>query len=185
MEAFLKWHKPSSKALRQAQAEGIDLELLKVSNSVEYKMRVAQEILVTSEKFVEIASQVFFAAFPYHEMFKLEHGSTVRLLSFPELSTKELRRWDDALGRMALQPQFSQQLAYYRVIEDQQGQVRQLAFPLKPQDWQGQTNVLVGPFEDQQQAKMWGEGHSGNQQLMIDTIAYAEHWFCDVFLAEL
>jgi hypothetical protein len=183
VDEFLRIHKPSARALAKAKAEGLDLTTLKETNPTEYKMRTAQEVLLTSTDFVEMASSVFFAAFPHHDLFRLEHYQ-VTLLSFPELSSKDLKRWDDALGRLVLHAKYAQEYAYYRVINDKNGEVRHLGLPIDPLAYQGQINVLIGPFETQQAALHWGEAQVTQQQHIVDTVSYLEAWFCDVFSAE-
>ena len=185
MDEFLSLHKPNDKSLSKARAEGIDLAVLKQSNPTEYKMRVAQTILVSAKNVSEQASYVFFAAFPHHELFKLEQSRTTSLLSFPELSKQDLKRWDDALGRMILHPKFAQSYTYYRVINDRRGEQRQLGLPLSPENWQGQADVLVGPFETQWAVETWGEQQVKPQQLMFDAVPWSARWFCDVFAVEV
>ena len=180
MDPLVQIHKPSVLALNKAKAEGVDLFSLKQTNPNEYKMRVAQEILVTQGLLADFASQVFFAAFPHYELFRLESLEQLNLLSFPELSSKDLKRWDDALGRLVLQTKFAKDYAYYRVVQDKQGEMRQLALPLNPQAYQGQLNVLVGPFATELEAHTWGE-----KQFMFDTVAYLGVWFCDLFSVEM
>ncbi len=182
VDEFLRIHKPSSKALAKAKADDLDLIALKETNPTEYKIRTAQDILWTSENFVEMASHVFFATFPHHELFR--HPNQVSLLAFPELSSKDLKRWDDALGRLVLHPKYAKDYLYYRVINDKKGELRQLDLPIDPRDWQGQINALVGPFETQQEAEYWGENRVKHQQFIVDTVPYIEAWFCDVFSAE-
>jgi hypothetical protein len=180
VDEFLKIHKPSPEALERARAEGIDLLVLKETNPNEYKMRSAQEVLQTSSVLADIASQVFFAAFPHHELFR--HGDS-RWLSFPELSSKELQRWDDALARLVLHPKYAKNYLYYHVINDKHGEERHLDFPVNPKDWQGQINVLIGPFATQSEAEAWAEAI--DQQFMVDIVPYLQGWFCDIFLVEL
>ncbi len=180
MDPLVQIHKPSILALNKAKADGIDLLSLKQTNPNEYKMRVAQDILLSSRELADFASQVFFAAFPHHELFKLDYKEHLSLLSFPELSPKDLKRWDDALSRLVLQTKFAKDYAYYRVVQDKQGEMRQLALPLSPQAYEGQLNVLVGPFVNELEAHTWGE-----QQFMFDTVAYLGVWFCDLFSVEM
>jgi hypothetical protein len=181
VDELLRLHKPDATSLKKALVEGIDLIALKETNPTEYKMRLAQTVLQSSKTLAEQAGHVFFAAFPHHELFKLEHSNTTTLLSFPELSTKDLKRWDDALGRMVLHPKFSESFVYYRVIKDSRGEQRQLGLPLSAVHWKGHVDVLVGPFETQQGAETWGEEQVKPQQLMFDAVTWSERWFCDVF----
>jgi hypothetical protein len=180
VDEFLRIHKPSKEAEGRAKAEGIDLLALKETNPLEYKMRASQEMLQTSRDFIEIASQVFFAAFPHHELFRYGEQQ-ISLLSFPELSAKDLERWDKAMGRLVEHPTYSRDYLYYRVVNSSQGEKRQLALPINPADWQGQVDMLVGPFAHQQQAMEWAEAIKP-EQLMVDTLQYQGYWFCDLFL---
>lgn len=164
---------------QRAEAAGLDLDALKRSDPQRYKMLNAQRLLRTQAPFVERVSDVFFAAFRHYELFQLLEGEYTVLLAFPALSEKELGRLDDALGRLVALPDHAP--AYYRVVNDKQGEQRELALPVLPGAWRGEGGVVVGPFAAQADAEAWGNAHVQAHALTHDAVPYAGAWYCDVF----
>ena len=184
MDEFLRLHKPSDAAQKRAEQANINLTELKETDPTRYKMMVAQSILEVSPELVNDASNLLFAAFRHHEVFRLEHPLTITLLVFPDLTANDLKRLDTAFGNLAELPKFKEQYAYFRVVTDKTGEHRQFALPLAPPNWQGQTNLLVGPFANQAEAQSWGETTVRPHNLIHDTLQHAGAWLCDVFSAE-
>ncbi len=184
MDEFLRLHQPSEAALRRAKQAGLELTELKETNPQHYKMLVAQNVLEVSVGLEQAASSVLVAAFRHHEIFRLEQGSEVVLLIFPELNSKELERLETGLAKLADLPTFRAQHVYFRVTTDKTGEHRQFALPLAASQWRGQTNHLVGPFTDQAQAEAWGNTQVRPYNLIHDTVQQDGVWFCDVFLGE-
>lgn len=178
MDEVVRLHRPSALARRRAAAAGVELEALKHSDPQRYKMLCAQPILVTQAAFVDDACALYWAAFRY-ELFKLERPPQVTLLSFPELTAAELRRWDRALGQLVALPKYRAQGVFYRVVGTLEGELRQLGLPLAPAAWQGEREVLVGPFDSEAAAKAWAarlpEGYAH------DCLQQDGRWLCDVF----
>jgi hypothetical protein len=184
MDEFLRLHKPSGAAKQRAERGNINLEQLKETNPTHYKMLVAQQVLEVSPELEGVASDVFAAAFRYHEVFRLEHPPFVTLLVFPELTAKDLERLDTALAKPPELPKFKAQYAYFRIVTDKEGEHRQLALPLAPERWAGQKNILVGPFANQADAETWGDETVRSHNFIHDAIQYEGSWFCDVFASE-
>jgi hypothetical protein len=180
---ILRIHQPSEVVRARAKAGGIDLETLKFEDPQRYKMLNAQRIIKTVAPFIEDVCAVYWAAFPRYELFRLERPPIITLLSFPELTKAELRRWDDALGRMIALPHYQSQGAFYRVVNTLQGELRQLAVPLSPENWQGEGDVLIGPFASETIASHWAEENLGETSYAHDVFQQAGQWFCDVFTA--
>jgi hypothetical protein len=184
MDEFLRLHKPSGTAKKRAEAAHISLTELKETDPTRYKMMVAQSVLEVSPELEQPASNIFFAAFKHHEVFRLEQPTTITLLVFPELLAKDLARLDKALGNLAELPKLKERYAYFRTVTDKTGEHRQLAFPISPVQWTGQTNLLIGPFANQSEAQTWGNETVRPQNLIHDTLNHAGVWLCDVFLSE-
>jgi hypothetical protein len=181
-EDVLRVHQPSEAVKAKAKASGIDLDALKTADPQRYKMLNAQAILQTAATFVEDACAVYWAAFPRYELFKLERPPMISLLSFPELTKAELRRWDDALGRMVALPHYQAQGVFYRIVNTPQGELRQLAAPLLPENWRGEGDVLIGPFASEAAASAW-VANTLDTSYAHDIFQQAGQWFCDVFTA--
>jgi hypothetical protein len=181
----LSYHQASEKARQKASAAGIDLNALKDTNPEQYKMLNAERLLEVEESLLELASSIFFALFPRHDLFKLP-GRLTRLLAFPPLSESELARFDKGLSQLVEHPRYQAKLAYFRIVSDAEGEHRQLALPLSPATWQGESNVLVGPFENQLKAESWAKRHltsyNNDTTLIYDVVPLANSWVCDVFL---
>lgn len=176
----VKHHQPGELARQRAKAAGLDLEELKRTDPQQYKMLNAQRLLSTTPALVNIASDVFTAAFRHYDLFQFEDGTAV-LLCFPPLNKQELARFGDALARLVALPAYQKQYAYYRVVNDTQGERRELDVPIAPQAWRGEKK-LVGPFETEAAADSWGELTLKRQpDLAFDSVYQAGAWFCDVF----
>jgi hypothetical protein len=184
VDELLRLHQPNDAVLQRAKRAGINLTEVKETNPQHYKMLVAQSVLEVSPELEEAASSVMFAAFRHHEVFSLEQSHRVILLIFPELGSKDLERLETALANLAEVPAYKQRHAYFRVITDRAGEHRQFALPLAPSEWQVQTNILVGPFNNQAEAEVWGDTNVRPQHLIHDTLQHAGAWFCDVFSGE-
>lgn len=100
---------------------------------------------------------------------------------FPELLPGELERFDRVLGTLtATEPG-----VFFRTVNDQSGERRELAWPLEPERFQN-TPALVGPFPDEGAANAWGQAHADPRNgLVYDALPYAGEWYCDVFKGEL
>ena len=183
MEPVLLNHQASKDVKEKAEAAGIDLEVLKTSKPQDYKMLNAQYLLELDEPFLENVSSVFFAIFPYYELFQVPQDSFLHLYAFPSLSKPELDKLELALGRLTEQANFVSQDVFFRVITDKQGIHRQFRSALAPQNWHGQMNRLVGPFKDQLEAESWGKKARGSAELIVDAVPLKGVWFCDVFSA--
>ena len=180
-DTTLKHHQPDELARRRAKAAGLDLEELKQSDPQQYKILNAQRLLETTPNLVGIAGDVFTAAFRHYDLFQFEEDDTAVLLCFPPLDEKELARFDDALARLVALPAYQKQHAYYRIVNDTQGERRELDVPIAPQAWRGEKK-MVGPFETEAAAESWGELTLKRQpDLAFDTVYQADAWFCDVF----
>lgn len=183
-DGVLEHHTPTAAARQRAEAAGIDLDKLRRSDPQRYKMLNAVVLLRVAPALREAASNVFFAAFRHYELFEAAEGDLTTLLAFPPLTAAELKRFDDALGRLAALNAYAEQYVYYRVVNDRQGEHRELALPLAPGAWTGEINRLVGPFPSQAAAEAWGEAQvRGRENLVYDAVPQAGAWFCDVFAA--
>lgn len=180
MDDTLIHHQPSKAALARAKAAGLDLEDLKQSDPQQYKMLNAERLVIAHNRFIELISNVFFAAFRHHNLFQLPEDDRTVLLSFPNLTTAELKKFDDALGRLVALAQYERYNAYYRVVNDPQGEHRELNLPVAPPKWQGEGGVLVGPFETKSAAETWGDAHV-QDGLVYDALPHASKWYCDIF----
>lgn len=182
MDDVLTHHQASEEARARAEAAGLDLNHLKSTDPQQYKMLTAQRLVVSDQRFVERISAVFFAAFRHYDLFQLTEGDKTVLLAFPELTSAELKKLDNALGRLVALAEYEGLNAYYRVINDPQGEHRELALPVAPSDWQGEAGVLVGPFASQSKAEAWGEAHvQDKDDLVYDALPHASSWYCDIF----
>ena len=180
-DTTLEHHQPDELAQQRAKAAGLDLEQLKQSDPQQYKMLNAQRLLETTPDLITIASDVFTAAFRHYDLFQFEEGGTAVLLCFPPLTEQELARFDDALARLVALPAYEKQHAYYRIVNDTQGEHRELNVPVAPKAWHGEKG-LVGPFETEAAAESWGELTLKRQpDLAFDAVYQAGAWFCDVF----
>ena len=181
MEPNLEHHQPSKAAQQRAEAAGLDLGALKQTDPQQYKMLNAQRLLKTTSELVGIASDVFTAAFRHYDLFRLEIEDATVLLCFPPLNDQEQARFDDALARLVALPAYGKQHAYYRIVNDTQGEHRELSVPVAPKTWRGEKG-LVGPFETEAAAESWGELTLKRQpDLAFDAVYNAGAWFCDVF----
>lgn len=178
MNDELTHHQANEAARARAEAVGLDLDELKTRDPQQYKMLNAAKLIVADNLFIERVSAVFFAAFRHYELFQLVAETKTTLLCFPELTSAELKKFDDALGRLVALAEYEPLNAYYRVVNDPSGEHRELALPVAPPDWQGEPGVLVGPFESQDEAEAWGETHV---QLVYDEVPHASKWYCDIF----
>jgi hypothetical protein len=184
MDEFLRLHQASDSALQRAKQAGINLAKLKETNPQHYKMLVAQSVLEVSGELEHLASNVLSAAFKFHEVFRLEQRSNVKLLVFPDLTEKDLERLDTALANLAASPNLEAKHVYFRMVTDRDGEHRQFAVPLAPEQWAGQKNVLVGPFASQADAEAWGNKTVRAHHLIHDAVQFSNLWFCDVFTPE-
>ncbi len=180
----MRLHQPSEVAKHRAELANLNLTELKETDPTRYKMLVAQSVLEVSRDLEHLATSVLFAAFRHHEVFRLEHPHRVTLLIFPDLTNKDLERLDTALAKLAELPNLKNQQAYFRIVTDKEGEHRQFALPIPTSQWTGQSNVLIGPFENQAEAEVWGNKNARPKNLIHDTVALAGSWFCDVFSAE-
>ncbi len=104
----------------------------------------------------------------------------IELRVFPALLPGELERFDDALGTLAA----TEPGVFYRTVNDQSGERRELAWPLEPARFQN-SPALVGPFPDEGAANAWGQAHADPRSgLVYDALPYAGSWYCDVFRGE-
>jgi hypothetical protein len=185
----LSHHQASEKVRKKANAAGIDLVALKETDPAQYKMLNAERLLEVEDSLLELASGVFFALFPRHDLFSLP-GRLARLLAFPPLSASELARFDKGLAQLLEHPSYQARLAYFRMVSDAEGEHRQLALPLSPASWQGESNVLVGPFANQLEAESWAKmqvkpqatDDKNGTTLIYDAVPLASSWVCDIFL---
>ncbi len=186
MEPALQIHRPSERVKRLAKAAGLDLEALKESDPERYKMMNAEKVATVHDALLNLASDVFFAAFRHHDLYRLSAGPhQTALHAFPSLSAADLKKLDDAFARLAWLEPYRTQYAFYRVVRDRRGEARMLGLPTLPAGWRGQENVLVGPFADEAAAKAWGEAQSpGERGLVFDALSQGGAWFCDVFSVE-
>ena len=100
---------------------------------------------------------------------------------FPELLPGELRRFDNALGTLAA----TEPGVFFRMVNDQSGERRELAWPLEPARFQN-SPALVGPFSDEDAANAWGQAHADPRAgLVYDALPYVGGWYCDVFKGKL
>ena len=182
MDDVLTHHQPSEAARARAEAAGLDLDNLKMNDPQQYKMINAQRLVKADNRFTERISAVLFAAFRHYDLFQVAEGEKTLLLVFPELTSAELKKFDDALGRLVALAEYESLNAYYRVINDPQGEHRELALPVAPLNWRGESGVLVGPFETQNEAEAWGDVHVKTEDgLVYDALPHASNWYCDIF----
>ena len=177
----VKYHRPSEAAQQRAEAAGLDLGELKRTDPQQYKMLNAQRLLTTTPALVGIASDVFTAAFRHYDLYRLEDKDATVLLCFPPLNEREQERFDDALARLVALPAYQKQYTYYRIVNDTQGEHRELNVPVFPKVWRGEKG-MVGPFATEAAAESWGELMLKRQpELAFDTVPNTGAWFCDVF----
>ena len=183
MDPLVHLHRPTGRARQRAAAAGLDLEALKASDPLRYKLLNAEPLVFVHESLMEHAQGVFAAGFRAHDLFQRPlEPEYAELLVFPALEPGDLERLDAALGRLAELPQHRARHAYYRVVSDARGAARQLGLPLAPERWVNEVNRLVGPFASQLEAETWAEtARAGRPTLLFDAVAHGGVWLCDVF----
>ena len=179
MDDYLEAHTPSEEAKEKAKAGGVELDDLKQTDPQGYKILNASLVVTVHPELLEHASGFFHAAFPRYELFQVEKESVTEMLSFPPLSKEEQLRFDEALGRMIAHPHYSSRHAYFRVVTVEDGERRELSLPLAPKSWQGEPNVMIGPFDSEEDARAWIQ--KGSTPYETDVLPQANAWFIDVF----
>ncbi|MEZ4606359.1 MAG: hypothetical protein R2865_06035 [Deinococcales bacterium] len=121
--------------------------------------------------------------FPSHQLFDLPtQGLLVTLLAFPEMLEDDLAVLDDLLYVLSSHSPLREQGAYFRIIQDEKGERRELALPLSPDDWQGQSGLMVGPFADEDAAEHWLDLHLATYPQLVFDITHSQgRIYCDVF----
>src|SRR5690625_343802 len=148
-------HIPSEDAVRKAQAAGVDLERPREGDPETYMMLCSAPLVYAHETLRGPVVEVLERLFAGHQVFEAKPGSYSLYLGFPEPGEEELQRLDRAL--FALAGRLSNVNAYYRVVEDRRGERREFALPMNPGEWADQE-VLVGPFDSEDEAREWGKG---------------------------
>ena len=170
----------SEKAKARAKAAGLELDALRESDPERFMLFCAEDVLYLSEQLRDLASSVFFAAFPHHKLFEQADERLLIFKAFPGLGKAEEEKLLSALGRLIDHPKFAFPLAYLRTVNDQTGRQHYFALPIQAQDWKGQSNQLVGPFATEAQARAWALENllAG---LDFDSLQHADQWFCEFF----
>ncbi len=171
---------PSPKAIQRAKAAGLELDDLRETDPERFMLFCAEPVLYLSETLRDLASRVFFAAFPYHKLFEQAEDGLLVFKSFPALSPNEEEKIVSALGRLVDHEKFPHPLAYLRTVSDEAGKRHYFALPIAQKDWQGEPNQLVGPFESEVEAEDWGK-ENVTLGLDFDSLRHAGNWFCEVF----
>lgn len=179
MDVRLRDHRPGLAALRLAEAQGLDLEVLKRERPQAYMALNAVEALRAAPPLAELAGGMLLAAFPNREVFRLPEGSWVRLLAFPELAVTEEARLDRLLAPLADRPEWRRRYAFYREVSDARGRRRELGLPEAPAAYAG-GDAVIGPFSDRAGADGWAAAHVPPPRVH-DVFVLAGRWFCDVF----
>lgn len=186
MDSALRHHQPSERVRARAEAQGIDLEALKVEDPARYKMLTAEPVATAHPELLAPLTDVCVAAFRHYDFYRLELGPRrAELLSFPPLTPSEFAKLDDALARLVALEPYRSAHAYYRILTDRRGERRQLELPLAPEAWQGESDTLIGPFADQGAAAAWLRERVAPQAGRLgDSVAQGGLWYVEFFPAE-
>ncbi len=182
MDERLRRHTPSAALRRRAEAEGIDLEILKRDAPADYMALAAGEVLRVDPELAELAGGMLLMAFPEREAFRAPDGRRERLLVFPALSAEELERLDGLLAPLVDRPAWRRRHAFFRQVDDARGTRRELDLPQQPDAYE-KGDAVVGPFADEDAADAWGRAQV-RPPLVHDPFSMNGHWFCDVFRAD-
>lgn len=179
----LTGHQPSEDARRRAQAAGVDLERARVEDPNTYMMLCSAPLLYAHGALRGPVTEVLERQFAGKQIFEAKPGSYSLFLGFPEPTQEDLARLDRSLFELA--GRLRGVNAYYRVVEDSRGERREFAVPAAPDEWTDEE-VLVGPFENQAQAREWGlKRVDGSLGFTFDTLSQDGYWYCDVFRGEI
>lgn len=186
MKDPLQTHTPSDTVKRKAANRDIDLEALKRDDPQRYAMINAQPLLRVATSIGQLGSGIIQATYPRHQLFTVPGSETGQetLAIFPPLSPKELEHLDKAFARLVTQGPLAEERAYFRVVKDMSGEMRELGVPVAPATYQQQSGVMVGPFDLQEEAEHWGEKHAQQAGFAYDALDYNGAWYCDVFRHE-
>jgi hypothetical protein len=172
----LEDHSPSNAVLRQAEAEGIDLDALRKDDPQKYRMLNSVPVADIATNLLEQVAEKLHKVFSELEIFQIPGNSAkvTRLFSFPAADADKV---DDALASIAARHED----LFFRVIQDVRGERRELHRAIEPSAWQG-IEGLVGPFANQMTADQWGANYPQKVGLETDVFRLRGFWFCDVFL---
>lgn len=187
MDPALRHHRPSERVRAQAEAQGIDLEAMKLEDPARYKMLTAEPVAAAHPELLAPLADVCMAAFRHYDFYRLELGPRrAELRSFPPLTPAEFAKLDDALGRLVEIEPYRGAHAYYRILSDRRGERRQLELPLAPEAWRGEIDTLIGPFPDPAAAEAWLSERAAPQEGRLgDSIAQGGLWYVEFFSAEV
>ena len=175
---------PSRRVRAQAEAAGMDLDSLRETDPLTYAAVNAVSLVRTDARLSAAVGAALAQIGTRFQLFSVPLSlpqTDLELRVFPALLPSELECFDNALGTLAV----TEPGVFYRTVNDQSGEQRELAWPLEPARFQG-TPALVGPFSDEAAAGAWGHLHTDPRAgLVYDALPYAGEWYCDVFRGEL
>ena len=174
--------RPRARALaeRRARRAGLDLDTLRTGDPGAFAALHAEDLLVVDARLVPYVDPVLENAFAGVALYRVDGPGRVRILALPFPAPTLLAEADDVLARWVttVPPELH---AFYRIVSEPTGDVRELGLPIDPARWTGGA-AWVGPFDDEASAEAWSRRHVGRGWIG-DTLAYRGTWFCDVFSA--
>ena len=170
-------HRPTAAAERRAADAGLDLDELRRSDPRRYKMLNAEEVVRADPQLAGHVAQTLSILFPRDDIFRLESGSMVLFLVFPEPAEADLARLEDAAARLVTASSVPH--AMFRVVSDLRGERREVLVPVAADAWDGAPGV-VGPFGARDAAERWASDRV-RPPLVGDSFPHEGAWFVDVF----